>query len=189
MSYKIPDFRCEEIKKIVTRTFIKLGIHDLPINAFQIAEKLGVKIVPYSSKSEKTRLLMTSLSEDGFSIKYDGIWYIFYNDLMNDGRINNTIAHECGHIILDHSQESDLAEAEANFFAKYALAPPVLIHGLNLKSASEIYMHFDISREAARYAYDYYRKRVTYGPPYLLDYEISLLKQFGLDALRGGDEI
>ena len=26
--------------------------------------------------------------------------------------------HECGHIVLDHTEDSELAEAEAKFFAK-----------------------------------------------------------------------
>lgn len=32
--------------------------------------------------------------------------------------------HEIGHIILDHSEDSNLAEDEVKFFAKYALVPP-----------------------------------------------------------------
>ena len=48
------------------------------------------------------------------------------------GRINNTIMHEIGHIVLDHSEDSELAEKEVKFFAKYALVPPVLVHKLKL---------------------------------------------------------
>ena len=47
---------------------------------------------------------------------------------MYDRRIRFTIMHEIGHIVLDHTEHSDLAESEANFFAKYALAPPPLVH-------------------------------------------------------------
>lgn len=42
--------------------------------------------------------------------------------------------HEIGHIVLDHSEGSELAEVEARFFAKYALAPPPLIHKLRLQN-------------------------------------------------------
>jgi Zn-dependent peptidase ImmA (M78 family) len=117
-------------------------------------------------------------SEDGFTAKYDGKVYICYNDNKCYGRINNTLVHESAHIILGHSEESDLAEAEANFFAKYAIAPPALIHKLGLKSAIEIYNHFAISIEAARYAYNYYYKWLTYGNKHYTDYELRLLQLF-----------
>lgn len=116
-----------------------------------------------------------------FLLKKGGTWYIFYNDDKHSKRyrrINNTLIHECGHIILDHTQASELAEAEANFFAKYAIAPPVLIHKLKLKNANEVYEHFDISHEAAEYAIKYYHKWLNYGGAYYTDYEMRLLKLF-----------
>ena len=64
--------------------------------------------------------------------------------------------HEIGHIVLDHSEDSELAEKEVNFFAKYALAPPVLIHKLKLDNPESIVQVVEISYESARYAYHYY---------------------------------
>lgn len=80
--------------------------------------------------------------------------------------------------MLDHTEESELAEAEAKFFPKYAFAPPVLIHKLELKNAYEVYKHFDISVEAAGYAFDYYRKWLTYGNKDYTNYELRLLRLF-----------
>ena len=178
MAFRLSDQRCEEIKDIVVSTFEKYDIKSVPISGFEIATKIGAIIVSYSSKSKETQKLMLERSEDGFSIKKDGIWYIFYNDKKGYGRTNNTLTHECGHIVLDHTQESDLAEAEAKFFAKYAIAPPVLIHKLKLKNAFEIYDHFDISLEAAFYAFSYYQKWLTYGNKNYTNYEIRLLQLF-----------
>lgn len=178
MALKLSGNRCEEIKEIVVDTFEKLNIRCIPISGFEIATKLGSIVVPYSSKSERIQQLMMNESEDGFSIKKDGLWYIFYNDSKGYGRINNTITHECGHIVLDHTEESDLAEAEAKFFAKYALAPPVLIHKLELRNAHEVYEHFDISLEAAYYAFSYYNKRLMYGNKDYTNYEERLLRLF-----------
>lgn len=178
MAFRLPDKRCEEIKEIVVNTFEELNIRCIPISGFEIATKLGAVVVPYSSKSEEALQLMMDESKDGFSVKKDGVWYVFYNDSKGYGRINNTLTHECGHIVLDHTEESELAEAEAKFFAKYALAPPVLIHKLELKDAYEVYKHFDISHEAAGYAFSYYRKWLTYGNKYYTDYEKRLLRLF-----------
>lgn len=79
--------------------------------------------------------------------------------------------HEIAHIVLDHSEESELAETEVKFFAKYALAPPVLIDRLGLESVPEIAEAFDISYEAAKYALNYYEKWSRFGPPTLTEYE------------------
>lgn len=178
MAFRLSDKRCEKIKEIVVSTFEELNIRCIPISAFEMATKLDAVVVPYSSKSEDTRQLMMEESEDGFSVKKDGVWYIFYNDSKGYGRFNNTLTHECGHIVLDHTEESELAEAEAKFFAKYALAPPVLIHKLELKNAHEVYEHFDISLEAASYTFSYYRKWLTYGNKNYTNYELRLLRLF-----------
>lgn len=103
MTFRLSDQRCEEIKDIVVSTFEKLDIRCIPISGFEIATKLGAMIIPYSSKSIEEQKLMLKESEDGFSIKYNGTWYIFYNDRKGYGRTNNTLTHECGHIVLDRS--------------------------------------------------------------------------------------
>lgn len=178
MAFRLSDQRCEEIKDIVVSTFEKYDIKGVPISGFEIATKIGAIVIPYSSKSPEKQKQMLEISDDGFTSKYDGNWYIFYNDKKGYGRTNNTITYECGHIILDHTQESDLAEAEAKFFAKYAIAPPVLIHKLKLKNAFEVYEHFDISHEAAIYAFSYYKKWLTYGNKNYTNYELRLLQLF-----------
>ncbi len=178
MSFRLSDQRCEEIKDIVVRIFEKYGIKSIPISGFEMATKIGIVVIPYSSKSLKKQKYMLEISEDGFSTKYDGIWYIFYNDIKGYGRTNNTIIHECGHIVLDHTQESDLAEAEAKFFAKYAIAPPALIHNLKLKNEIEVYENFNISIQAAAYAFSYYQKWLAYGGKNYTNYELRLLQLF-----------
>lgn len=82
------------------------------------------------------------------------------------------IAHKMG--------VSELAEKEVNFFAKYALAPPVLIHKLKLDNPESIVQVFEISYEAARYAYHYYKKwlRHGYGESDYTDYERQILHLF-----------
>lgn len=86
--------------------------------------------------------------------------------------------HEIGHVILEHSEESELAEKEVKIFAKYALAPPVLIHRLKLKTAIEISEVFDISLEAAGYALDYYNKWLKFGKRNYTAYELKTIELF-----------
>lgn len=159
MSIKLSNQRYEEIKRIVVKMFIKFGVSCIPINSFEIALKMGIKIIPYSAFAANKRWLLLKKSEDGFCLeRTNGQWYIYYNDEKEYGRVNHTIMHEIGHIVLDHTEDSELAEKEVKFFAKYALAPPVLIHKLNLNNPESISQIFEISYEAACYAYVYYRK-------------------------------
>lgn len=181
MGIRLSSKRCEEIKRIVTNMFVKYRVSCVPINGFEIAHKMGVKIIPYSSFPTTKRWLLEKKSEDGFSVeKTDGQWIIYYNDFKAFTRLNNTIMHEIGHIVLDHTEDSELAEKEVKFFAKYALAPPVLIHKLKLTNASDIARVFEISREAAEYAYLYYLKwrKINSITRKYTDYETVILNLF-----------
>ena len=180
---KLSNESYEEIKQTVVKMFEAYGVSCVPINGFEIANKMGVKVIPYSAYPARTRYLMEKYSIDGFSVLRDtGEWYIFYNDDNEHdyGRINNTIMHEVAHIVLDHTEDSELAEAEVRFFAKYALAPPALIHKLKLETVESIADIFEISFEAAGYALSYYQKWLNYGGRDYKDYEIRMLRLFNL---------
>ena len=179
MGISLSHARCEEIKQIVVNTFVKYDVSCVPVNCFELAIKIGIKVIPYSAIPEDKRWLLLKKSEDGFSIeKTIGEWYIYYNDKKNYGRINNTIMHEIGHIVLDHSEDSELAEKEVKFFAKYALVPPVLVHKLKLDNPADTADIFKVSFEAACYANSYYKKWLQYGSSKYTKYEITLLKLF-----------
>lgn len=176
---KLSDERYEEIKNIVGGVFGRYNITTIPINPFELAHKMGFKISPYSSLDPSIRLICYKFNKDGFLLKSkDDYNYIFYNDNRITGRINNTIMHEIGHYVLDHGQESDLAEAEANFFAKYTLAPPVLIYKYKLKNAEEIAKTFEVSNQAAKIAWDYYIKWLKFSGINFRDYECKILNLF-----------
>ena len=180
MAIRLSNQRYEEIKCIVVKMFLEYGVSCVPINGFEIAHKMGVKVMPYSAYSSNIRWLLIKKSEDGFSVeKTNGQWYIFYNDEKDYGRVNHTIMHEIGHIVLDHSEDSELAEKEVKFFAKYALAPPVLIHKLKLDNPESISQTFEISHEAACYAYNYYQKWLRFSGSDYTSYEYQLLYLFG----------
>lgn len=179
MAIKLTDERLEQIKKSVVKMYEYFEINCVPISAFEIATKMGIKVIPYSAYGEKIKSLMLKESKDGFVVTYKGKFCICYNDEINNyGRVNNTIMHEIGHIVLKHSQDSELAEKEVKFFAKYALAPPVLIHKLKLKDVASISKAFDISIEAARYALEYYSKWLAYGGRKYTSYELKTLEIF-----------
>lgn len=179
MAIELTYERLEEIKESVVDMYEKFDIKCAPISSFDIAIKMGIKVIPYSAYSERIQKLMLEESKDGFVAINNGKFCICYNDETNNsGRINNTIMHEIGHVVLEHSQDSKLAEKEVKFFAKYALAPPVLVHKLELKDEYSISKAFDISFKAARYALAYYNKWLVYGDRNYTSYELKILELF-----------
>lgn len=174
---RLADYRYEEIKATVVQFFEEQDITCVPISGFEIATKLDIKVIPYSAYSAN-RELLERYSEEGFSINRAGQWYIYYNDTQPYARINFTIMHEIAHIVLDHKQESQVAKMEADFFAKFALAPPVLMHKFNVNDSLEVSEIFGLSQEAAIYAFEYYQKWLKYSGEFYADYELKLLNMF-----------
>ncbi|MBQ5562683.1 MAG: ImmA/IrrE family metallo-endopeptidase [Clostridia bacterium] len=179
---RLLDKRYEEIKKIVVSLFTELNLYDVPIDCFKICERLGIRVVKYSDVNEEKRKACKEFSKDGFCMEIEengqSVFYIFYDDSMYDRRIRFTIMHEIGHIVLDHTEHSDLAESEANFFAKYALAPPPLVHKYKPEDYCELAEIFQLSQEFAMNAMKFYHRWLRYGPRNYLDYEIVLLDLF-----------
>ena len=171
----------EEIKQVVVDTFLEYDIKCVPISGFEMAFKMGLVVVPYSVLSERKQKAARKISEDGFSIENpDNEWVIYYNDsCKNYRRINQTIMHEIGHYAMGHIEEGEQEEAEAKFFAKYALAPPPLVHTILEAVTPESIMEvFDISYEAAGYAFQYYQTWLEYGEYDYTEYELKMLELF-----------
>ncbi len=175
----------EEIKQAVANMFTDYDIKGIPINSFEVAIKLGLTVIPYSALDFITRMRAYFYSNDGFSVETNNNnWLIYYNDRDKDfSRINQTIMHEVGHYILGHTEEGDVEEAEAKFFAKYALASPPLIHNMvEEKSVENIMVTFDIGFQAANYALSYYRKWLQYGELDYVSYERQIMMQLEIDV-------
>ena len=144
---------------------------------------MGIKYIPYSSLSEKKKEALAIGSQDGLHALWElskgkFVFTIYYNDNLPSRRIRFTIMHELGHIFLDHTEHSDLAESESNYFAKYALAPPPLVHTLQIQDYVELADRFDISYECAFYCMQKYSKWFRYGAADYLDNELALISLF-----------
>ncbi len=181
---RLSDDTYEEIKQAVADMFVDYDIKGVPLCSFEVAIKIGMTIIPYSALDSAMWLKAVGYSEDGYSVETnEGEWIIYYNDEDKDySRINQTIMHEIGHYILGHTEEGEIEEAEAKFFAKYALASPPLIHNMKKEQTTENVMEaFDIGYMAACYALQYYRKRIKYGKTDYVDYEIKIMDQLEIE--------
>lgn len=177
---RLDDEDYEFIKQEVIDVFIRYDVKCTPISGFEIAQKMGIIVISYSGLSRKARREAKKISPDGFYLEPgDGREYIYYDDTRGYERSNMTILHEIGHCVLGHNNDTDpeIAEAEANFFAKYAIAPPPLVHRITPSSPEDILGHFSISYEAACNALNYYYKWLRFGCKDYTAYELKLLHQ------------
>lgn len=183
---RLADCRYEGIKKEVYSLFVDADYHMLPVDGAEIAKSMNYRLIAYSELGVKKYAASLELSPDAYctiGTRDDGLneYEIYYNDTAMPERINFSLLHEIGHIYLGHLDEDKkepvFAEAEANFFAKYAIAPPPLINELRCQNAEALRSYFILSRECASYAYEYYTKWLNCRPEYT-DLERELIKQF-----------
>ena len=182
---RLSDGTYEVIKQAVADMFVDYDVKGVPLCSFEVATKMGMTGIPYSALDSAMLQMAVGYSVDGFSIETkEEEWIIYYNDEDKDySRINQTIMHEIAHFVLGHIEEGEEEEAEAKFFAKYALASPPLIHNMKKEQTIENVMEsFDIGYMAASYALQYYRKWIKYGKTDYVDYEIKIMDQLEIEV-------
>lgn len=163
---EIDDDYYNNLKWNVVRAFSHLGFIRIPVDPVELMESAGIRVIPYSEGIDmwdQAKRTMSGGCPSGISFtlhKPDGTTERFacYNNYEPATRNRFTESHEAGHCFLGHKADSRTAEREANFWARYAIAPPVLIHRLQLSSGEEVAKEFGLSQECAGYAYDFYLK-------------------------------
>ncbi len=185
--------RYEEIKREVIFMFEETETDTYPIDCFEIARRLYYRLYPYSMLDNDKRVKALETSEAGYSrVELDPRtqmfhYCIYYNDQERSiGNIRWTIFHELGHIFLGHHDNptgiEQLEEAEANFFAKYAMCPPPLLNATKCQSPIDVCIKFNTSDQFSCYAYEYFQNWLNNGPINYLPYEIDLLRLFHIAA-------
>lgn len=113
-------------------------------------------VIPYDDR-------LKDVSEDGFTVYKDGKYSIFMRDYDERYRRRSrfTMAHEIGHIVLDHHRllGGDLltlnpnlknyVEFQANTFAENILMPVELILNIKDKSIENLSEKFNVSQSMA----------------------------------------
>lgn len=173
--------RYEEIKSIVVATYEKYGINKIPIDCFELARKMGITIIPFSKLTQKQQNKISFCEGEAIMFCINQSTYIFYNDIDNTiSRQRFSIFHEIGHYILGHKGESELAKSEADFFARYAIAPILLVWKLNCVDVVDIKNIFNTSFECATNIKNNYDNWIIYGGQELKKFEDKLIDIFNL---------
>lgn len=154
------------------RALIDFEIKELPISPLNILHNIGANVISYTDGRHIIKgfgLDLNYMSDDGFSINIGDHWLVFYNEKVRPiERIRFTLAHELGHILLNHEltpQHTTFGETfytdcgtskpqieyEADIFASRLLAPAVVLHQLGVTTADEIQNLCCISKQAAEH--------------------------------------
>lgn len=113
-------------------------------------------VIPYNNE-------LSTVSEDGFTVYKDGKYNIFMRDSdeIYHKRTRFTMAHEIGHIVLNHHKilggnlltlnpsVKNYVEFQANVFAENTLMPVDLILDIKDKSPKNLSEKFNVSRKMA----------------------------------------
>lgn len=171
--------RYEEIKSLVADIYYEYGITHLPVEPFRLAEKMQFVVHEYGDFDENEQNTICIVSKDGFSYlkKSELRWHIVYNFDALGERTEFTLAHEIGHIVLGHTEQSPEAEDEADAFAQQLLAPEAVSIHLDLQNIYQVCSAFTVSKQCAKACLAHLRVRKARGAIEYSESEKEILRQ------------
>ena len=171
--------RYEEIKECVVATFKKYDIKTIPIDCFDLAKKLNIIMTPFSKLTAEQLNKIKFCEGEVIMFGINDKIYMFYNDMdFYETRQRFSMFHEIGHIVLGHRCESELAKSEADFFARYAIAPIPIVDKLNCNNIVDLCKIFNISIDCAVNVLRNYENWIRLRQGNLKSYEKDLLELF-----------
>lgn len=191
-NWKLKGSRYEEIREEVANFIEDYGITEYPFSMWYLLRQMGIQLVPYSIFPEALRIEVIKAWPNAITLRPNDFnaanTVIFYNDAQSRERIRFSLAHELGHIILEHPAiETEEYEAEADIFGNYLLAPAPIVLRDSENNIETIMDDFVVSRGCATSIQNRTAKRRLFGSSNFLDYEYRILDATHL--IKGGDLI
>lgn len=180
MTLEISNSRRKEIKELVYETLVLYATPILPVKIGSIIRNISnIKLITYSSQIKKHNisyedLILDAETKDSYAVRQGatGRYCIYYNDLdkniVTSNRVRWNLAHELGHVILNHHEIAGLEklyrngiddetyrylEMEADYFAQLILVPHAALLGFRVDNARNIRIMCKISEPAAKRRY------------------------------------
>ncbi len=162
------DYRSyQNMRDATWNILLDCGINRLPVDIDAICLKLGVLVLSYDAGAElieRAHLYRAVRHANGLALYLKDTPVILFNETQELSQTLFTVAHELGHIVLEHVGPGGTAPARqgaawnatpkeeaANQFAARLLAPACALWGLDLHRPEEIMEQCQIPRPAAEY--------------------------------------
>lgn len=149
------------------RILLGCKVDRLPVDLNDICRKLKIRLFSYGAATkliERANLQESVRRTDGLTFYWHGTPVILCNETVLPQRAAFTIAHELGHIVLNHVKPGTVTvmnrephpgdspeETAANQFAARLLAPACVLWAMNVHTTEEIMNLCQISRVAAEF--------------------------------------
>lgn len=153
-----------DIDKLALEVLWRSNVKCLPVDLHIILDRIDTVRVHSFDWAIKHGLCNTYPSNDGVLMRSGLDSIILYNKNHHIHRIRWTIAHELGHLFLDHRCHSDGNEWAANRFARYLLMPLPVLKQLGIVEPYHISKVCKVSFEAATYAATEVHECLMYTP-------------------------
>lgn len=157
----MPDYHTatNEAYRLLKKMLVQYGHFKIRTDVLFILDQLpDVVLLSYTDACDKyncERSLFTSSSNYGFTMKKVSQtgkmrYIVLFNDWKDATTIRFTLAHEIAHIILGHLEDTEIANKEANCFARNLLCPIPVRNVLGLRTESDLCATFDVSEPMAQ---------------------------------------
>lgn len=198
---QIPEFpRYSRAKDAADQLLLCIEADRLPLDPLEVLMYGGCKVRTYQDISASTGLSVSEVCNTLESI--EGItsynakrdtYAVAYNTDRYEERIRWTLAHELGHIALNHftdfiqsrliggtltDTELSILDKEADAFASELLAPNIILYSQQCFDANAIHDTCRISYQAAGIKSNYLSRIERY---YLHDIDYRLMEQFHIE--------
>lgn len=148
---RFPDY--SKATNAAYETIIEYKAFSFPISPYKILNKMK-RVNLYTYEQLKHRFHFTEYpfsSDHGLTIVdlKNNKRIVAYDSNKNYTTIRFTLAHELGHAVLNHIEDGDIENKEANCFARNLLCPVPAIEEMDLQSVSDYQDFFDVSAPMA----------------------------------------
>ena len=178
-------------RRAATRLLLSQSLKSLFIDVPQLRYDRQITFASMQQFCEQTRmtigdLLQNGSSKDGCTIirqQHSGRQYtVLYNGTISPRRTSFTLAHEIGHIYLEHQSDAAIQEQEADVFAAQLLLPTIFLYELSKRIdpsllGGVVYETFNVSRYAAERSL-YNLRRLILAPDFTPE-DYALLRKYG----------
>lgn len=139
------------------RVLIDCHVVTFPVDLDALAAKLNIRLITYTqAKPMLERLQIDTTGNIAIPLQLPTGNYVLYDDTIAQGPRRFAVAHEIGHIVMQHitpdrlQYTRDYTEPQAIRFAANLLMPAIICHHEQLSTAHQIKAYFDVSDSAAQ---------------------------------------